>query len=133
MTVSNQSSAVTYLANGSVNQWTFDFPILEASWLQFKLKDPTGVLSTIPPTGYEVVGIGSPTGGYVVYPLAGPPVAPGWRVRIQRVVPLVQQVDIVNQEVFLPEVIESSADYTRFIDQQITQRLVDLENSDRWN
>jgi len=132
MTVSNQSSAITYLANGSVNQWDFGFPILHESHLQFKVKDPTGVLSTIPPSSYSVVGIGSPTGGYVVYPLAGDPVAPGWRVRIQRVVPLTQDVDIVNQEAFYPEVIESAADYGRFIDQQLQQRLADLESGDSW-
>lgn len=133
MTVSTQGSAITYIANGSVNQWTFDFPITDENHLQFKLKDPTGVLSTIPPSSYSVVGIGSPTGGYVVYPLAGDPVAPGWRVRIQRVVPLTQDVDIVNQEAFYPEIIESAADYGRFIDQQLAQRLADLEVGDVWN
>ena len=133
MTVSTTASAVTYIANGSVNQWDFKFPITDASHLQFKIKDQTGVLSNIPPSQYQAVGIGSPNGGYVVYPLAGNPVSPGWRVRIQRVVPLVQTTDIVNQEAFYPEVIEAGADYGRFIDQQIMQRLIDIEANDIWN
>ena len=133
MTVSTTASAVTYIANGSVNQWSFAFPITDEAHLQLKVKDQSGVLSTISPSAYSVVGIGSPTGGHVVYPLAGEPVAPGWRVRIQRVVPLTQDVDIVNQEAFYPEIIESAADYGRFIDQQLNQRLIDLESGDVWN
>jgi hypothetical protein len=132
MTISSQSSAATYIGNGAVTQWTFDFPIMDESHLQFKIKDSTGVLSNIAPAAYQVVGIGSPTGGYVVYPLSGTPVPPGWRVRVQRVVPLLQSVDIVNQEAFYPEVIESAADYGRFIDQQLQQQITDLMANDLW-
>ena len=133
MTVSTTASAITYIANGAVTQWNFSFPITDAAHLQLKIKDPTGVLSTIPASAYSVVGIGSPTGGHVVYPLAGNPVSPGWRVRIQRVVPLIQQIDIVNQEAFYPEVIEAGADYAMFVMQQLDQRLLDLEVGDRWD
>jgi hypothetical protein len=132
MTLSTQSSAATYLGNGATTQWAFDFPIMDLSHLQLKTKDATGALNNIAPADYQVVGIGSPTGGYVAYPLSGNPVPPGWRVRVQRVVPLVQPVEIINQEAFYPEVIESAADYGRFIDQQMTQRLIDLEANDLW-
>jgi len=133
MTVSNQTSAVTYIANGAVNSWAFTFPVTQESHLQLKLKDTTGVLSTIPPSAYSVSGIGSPNGGYVVYPLAGDPVAPGWRVRIQRVVPLIQQIDIVNQEAFYPEVVEAGADYSMFVMQQLNQKIDDYLAGDRWD
>jgi hypothetical protein len=132
MTISTQASAVTYIANGSTTQWIFNFPIMDLSHVKLKVKDGTGVLSIIAPAAYQVVGIGSPTGGYVAYPLSGAPVPPGWRVRVQRVVPLVQPVDIVNQEAFFPEVIENAADYGRFIDQDLLQRIVDLEAQDKW-
>lgn len=132
MTISSQASAVTYLGNGATTQWAFNFPITSLSHLQLKIKDSTGALSNIPPGDYQVVGIGAPTGGYVIYPLSGNPVPPGWRVRVQRVVPLVQPVEIVNQEAFYPEVIESAADYGRFIDQQILQRIADIEAIDYW-
>ena len=133
MSVSTQTSAITYIANGSTTQWDFGFPVTLESHLQFKIKDPTGVLSTIPPSAYSVSGIGSPTGGYVVYPLAGNPVTPGWRVRIQRVVPLIQQIDIVNQEAFYPEVIEAGADYSMFALQQMQQQITDLLANDLWD
>lgn len=132
MVVSTQTSAVTYLANGAATVWSYSFPVNNAGWLQVKTKDPTGILSTIGPNDYSVTGIGAPNGGTVTYPKGGQVLQPGWRIRIQRVVPIVQNVEIVNQEGYYPEVLEGSADYRAFIEQQLNQRIIDLEASDPW-
>jgi hypothetical protein len=132
MVVSTQSSAVTYLGNGSTTVWPFSFPVPDASWLQVKTKNSTGVLSTIPANDYTVSGIGAAGGGTVTYPKSGSALATGTRIRIQRVVPIVQNVEIVNQEGYYPEVLEASADYRVFTDQQLSQRITDLEANDHW-
>lgn len=131
MVVSVQTSSVTYIGNDATTQWAYPFPVTDASWLYVKTKDQLGTLSIIPASAYTVSGIGSPNGGFVSYPLSG--VLPtGWRIRIQRIVPLVQNVEIVNQGAYYPEVMEGSADYKIFIDQQLDQRIKDLENDDPW-
>lgn len=131
MVVSTQACAVTYLGNGSTTVWPFSFPVSDASWLQVKTKNDAGVLSTIPASDYTVTGIGAAGGGTVTYPKSGA-LSTGTRIRIQRVVPILQSVEIVNQEGYYPEVLEASADYRVFTDQQLNQRIVDLEANDRW-
>lgn len=131
MVVSTQSSAVTYLGNSATVDWPYSFSVADTSWLQVKIKDPTGVMYTIGPTEYIVSGIGG-SGGIVTYPKSGPPLYAGWRIRIQRVVPIVQSVEIVNQEGYYPEVLEGSADYRAFVEQQLSQRILDIEAGDRW-
>lgn len=132
MVVSTPASAVTYLGNNATMIWPFTFPVSEESWLQVKTKDPTGVLSTISPSEYTVTGIGEAAGGSVAYPKSGPALSSGWRLRIQRVVPILQPTEVVNQEAYFPEIMEASADYKTFIDQQLHQRIIDIESNDFW-
>lgn len=133
MTVSIQTSAVTHLGNGSVTVWGFAFPVPNLAWLQVKTKDPTGALSTVPSTDYTVLMNPDGIGGSLTYPLSGEPLQVGWRIRIRRVVPLVQEVSIVDQGSYYPELLEGSADYSVFIDQQLDQRIVDLTGNDLWD
>ena len=130
MVVSTQTSAVTYLANGATTNWPFAFQVPDLTTLQVKTKDPNGVMSNVSSSDYSVTG--GPTGGSVLFPKAGPPLKAGWRIRIQRVVPIIQNVEIVSQEGYYPEVLEDSADYRTFIDQQLGQRIVDIEANDVW-
>ena len=132
MVVSTQSSAVTYLGNGTTTEWPYNFPIADAAWLEVKTKDPTGVLSVLGSADYDVTGIGAADGGSVIYPKSGTPLPSGWRLRIQRVVPIVQPIEIVNQEGYYPEVLEASADYRAFVEQQLYQRIKDNEDGDSW-
>lgn len=117
MTVNTASNKITYTANGSTTQWTFPFPGIDAQFIEVTIVDTFGTVINIDPDFYSVF-LNAPIdpnptgqGGYVTYPLTGPPLAAGSLLSIIRNLPAVQSTSIANQSIVYPPVIEQEFDY----------------------
>lgn len=120
MTITTESSYVTYLGNGAATSWDYDFPIPSVDDVVIQiLTIATGAVVTLTPAQYSISGVGTPDGGTVIYPLAGPALTSAKEIIIQRIVPLVQETDLSNQSAFYPETVEDALDYLTMIAQQI--------------
>lgn len=104
MPVSNQSTIVTYTANGSTTVFTFPFKVLKSSDLVV-YKD--GVVTT---TGFTISGVGNPTGGSVTFSTAP---TNGVLVRLQRIIVLDRSTDYVEGGQLAAEVLD--ADFDRIV------------------
>lgn len=111
MTISTSSSSVTYTGNGATTVFSYAFLIPDATSAVVYLTtiaDSSTII--LPPSSYTIAGLNSPGGGSVTYPIAGAALSSLYRITIQRVLPLTQPTDIVNQSGFYPEVIEDALD-----------------------
>lgn len=120
MTVSVQTSYIIYTGNGVTTTFPFTFRVDNTSHLYVKLINIATAVETtlVLNTDYSVTGIGNPSGGTVTYPISGSPMAATHKLKIERIVPLVQELAINNQSGFQPEVIEQSLDYMTMMIQQ---------------
>jgi hypothetical protein len=112
MTVSSEVSKVTYEANGSTTAWSFAFAVTTSTDILVFVMNPDGILNQIPASAYTVF-INAPiapnptsAGGFVTYPLSGPPLAIGNTIVLFRDVPEEQPVSISNQSIIYPPVVE---------------------------
>lgn len=131
MTISTQSHKVVYQANGSTTVWSFDFPGGPDPNILVFVIDPDGIqtnVSLISQINLNPNIDPNPTssGGYVVYPLSGPPLAIGNQLLIMRLVPIIQPTSLSNQSTFYPEVVEKALDY---IVEEIQQLAGFIENA----
>ena len=62
-------------------------------------------------------------GGTITYPLSGSPLATGYQLTGQRILDLLQPMDLTNQGNYNPEVVETSADKSIMIMQQNEEKL----------
>jgi hypothetical protein len=117
MTVNTAASKISYLGDGSTTQWTFPFPAVDASFIEVSIVDSQGTITNIAPAFFSVTldptVDPNPTsqGGFVIYPLTGPPLATGNEITIVRNLPAVQSVSLSNQSIVYPPVIEQEFDY----------------------
>jgi hypothetical protein len=117
MTVNNVDNTISYIANGSTTEWIFNFPAVDASFIEVFIVDAVGNQVQLPLSTYTVTLnplIGSnPTsqGGKVLFPLVGAPLANGSKLTIVRNLPAEQNVSIANQSVIYPPIIEQEFDY----------------------
>jgi microcystin-dependent protein len=121
MTVTTTTTSVSYTGNSSATEFAYTFPIPVADGVVVQTEViATGVRTTLTDSQYSITGIGDPDGGEVTYPLVGSPLASTHKIIISRVLPVVQETDLTNQDGFYPEVIESALDYLTMLAQQIS-------------
>lgn len=118
MTVNTTDSTVIYSGNGVSTEFDFPFKVLDESHLEITRRDTaTGLIDyTYTDSDYTITGIGEALGGTVEL---NDPLESGYKIIITRVVPYTQEVDIVNQSGFYPEVIEDQLDLMEMQTQQV--------------
>lgn len=123
MTITNATRLVLAGGNGATTEWPFAFLIPTAEELVVTTYDEFGVPTVQDASAYSVVGINSPTGGTVTYPLVGDPLAVGEQIVIERRVSFVQPTSFANQQRFFPTVLEAALDRLVMQTQQLAEIL----------
>lgn len=118
MSFSTTAYTVQYNGNGSTTAFAVPFLFYENSHLKVTLTSSAGIdtVQTIT-THYTVAGAGVSSGGTVTM-LTAP--ASGSKLTIERIVPLVQQTELDNDEDFPSENVEKQLDLTVQMIQQIS-------------
>jgi len=128
MTVSTQTSQVTYFGNGSTTSWTFPFIGVAASDIEVSYTNLAGTTTILGPSQYTLTlnpaAVGSlwGIGGTVIYPISGSAITTGTFLTIRRIVPFQQTTSISNQGAFYPQAIEQALDLLELQLQQISNR-----------
>jgi hypothetical protein len=121
MTVETQVNFVIYDGDDSAVNFPFTFPILDVAHLEVRERDTTTLVQTVVSTSnYNVTGTGNENGGAVVYDVAP---ATGIQVIIARLLPLTQDLDVLNQGGFYPESVEQEFDISEMQIQQLQEQL----------
>lgn len=116
MTVSTELSHEEYVGNGVTTDFDFRFRIFEGRHLIVVVADDDGNETTLKNgTDYTIVGAGSYHGGKVVL---NKPLAQGWKILLERDLPVVQETDLRNQGKFFAEVHEDAFDYLTMLIQK---------------
>ncbi|MDM3563201.1 hypothetical protein O9361_06155 [Proteus vulgaris] len=116
MTVSTELSHEEYVGNGVTTDFDFRFRIFEGKHLIVVVADSEGNETTLKNgTDYTIVGAGSFHGGKVVL---NKPLAQGWKILLERDLPVVQETDLRNQGKFFAEVHEDAFDYLTMLIQK---------------
>ncbi|MFB0770866.1 hypothetical protein [Proteus cibi] len=116
MTVSTELSHEEYVGNGVTTDFDFRFRIFEGKHLIVVVADSDGNETTLKNgTDYTIVGAGSFHGGKVVL---NKPLAQGWKILLERDLPVVQETDLRNQGKFFAEVHEDAFDYLTMLIQK---------------
>ena len=125
MTISTQTSTVTFSGNGVTTTFTFPFVGDSASTLQVQYTDASGNITTLPSTSYTL-SLNAPAsgqlwgiGGTVTYPLTGPAISAGTLLTVTRIVPYEQTVTLTNQGPLYPQTMEQGLDLLELQIQQI--------------
>lgn len=123
MTVSTQLNYVSYPGDNVATNFAFSFPVFDSADLYVYYQDNVTKLLTLLILGvdYSVTGVGSPTGGAVVTTV---PVPNTVRILITRVVPLTQDLDVLNEGGFYPANFEKALDTQEMAIQQIAERVL---------
>jgi hypothetical protein len=119
MTVSSQTSKVSYSGNGSTVAFTVTFYFLADSDIKVLVRSANGteVVKTLN-TDYTVTGAGDPAGGTVTFVTA--PIS-GQTVVLARSVPLTQVTDYTPNDPFPAETHERALDKLTQLSQQINE------------
>lgn len=124
MTITTTSSSITYTGDGSNTVWNYSFLIPADSDAVITITTiATSETQVLDPSVYTITGINNPVGGSVTYPLSGSPLSTAFRISIQRILPLTQEIDLVNQDGFYPEVVENEFDYLTMLVQQLQDEI----------
>lgn len=116
MTVSTELSHEEYVGNGVTTDFDFRFRIFEGRHLIVVVADSEGNETTLKNgTDYTIVGAGSFHGGKVVL---NKPLSKGWKILLERDLPVVQETDLRNQGKFFAEVHEDAFDYLTMLIQK---------------
>lgn len=120
MTVtSNISTAGPYAGDGVTTSFVVGFPFLDATYLEVTKSDgSTDTLLTLN-TDYKVTGAGQQSGQVILTQ----PLAVGYTLTIERVVPLTQLADYVQGDAFPAETHEKALDKLTMITQQLERGL----------
>ena len=119
MTVSSQTSKVSYSGNGSTVAFTVTFYFIASSDIKVLVRSANGteVVKTLN-TDYTVTGAGDPAGGTVTFTTA--PIS-GETVVLARSVPLTQITDYTPNDPFPAETHERALDKLTQVTQQINE------------
>lgn len=126
MTIESTTNKARFLGDGSNTVFPFSFPIPSVDDLFVYYTNPTGVTVLLDPSTYSVaitaVSEGTPLYvGTVTYLLSGSPIPLSSILVLLRTVPYDQTVDLVNQDGFYPEVVESGLDNLEMQIQQLVE------------
>ncbi len=114
------ASSITYNGNGATTSFDYPFKIFAATEMEVWLTDAAGAETQLNSDNYTVSGVGDDAGGSVLYPVAGDPVATGEKLTLRRILAVKQDFfDPSNNTAFHAEVLETSADKTLAIMQQL--------------
>jgi|5_EtaG_2_1085323.scaffolds.fasta_scaffold00407_4 hypothetical protein len=121
MTVSSSTNKVSFSGNGTLTTFAYSFKIFDQDDLTVILRaaDGTETTQTIT-THYTVTGVGSASGGNVVF---GTAPASGVTVVIIREQPLTQGLDLVPNDPFPAQSLEESLDKLTFMAQKHEEEL----------
>lgn len=123
MTIATSQSSAIGQGNGATTSFNYGFKIPDASTLVVTYTSATGVQTVLSPTQFSVTGLGSPNGGAVTYPLAGPAIALGTSITIARAIPYTQPTRLENQAGYFPEAVEGALDW---LEMQIQQAVASI-------
>lgn len=117
MTVTTTTRQAVLTTNGSTTVFPFSFKVLNAAHVTVQLRNATTkvVEKTYTAGEYTLSGVGASSGSVTISPAP----AAGKELVIVRTVPYTQEVDIVNQGGFFPEVIENQLDLNVMQTQQL--------------
>lgn len=121
MALSNTLRKVIHAGNASATVFPYTFPIPEVSQISVIYTDAAGAETTLSPSLYTVTGIGTLTGGSVIYPLIGSAIATGTLLTIVRTVAYTQDTVLINQGGYYPEVVEAALDKITMEIQQLAE------------
>jgi hypothetical protein len=121
MTLETTTNKTIFLGNNATTTFTYSFIIPTAASARVIYTDADGVELEVAPAAYTITGINDPDGGTVEYPLSGSPIATGTTLTVERIVPLEQTTDLVNQGGYYPSVVEDALDYQMMAIQQIQE------------
>ncbi|HHK8874959.1 TPA: hypothetical protein ACQZB3_000539 [Escherichia coli] len=117
MTVSTVVNHEQYSGNGVTTVFPYRFRILKSSHMAVTVSDATGVIKTLAyGTDYSITGAGLVSGGDVIL---SAPLAEGYEIALDRVLPAVQETDFRNQGRFFAETHEDAFDYLTMLFQQV--------------
>ncbi|MEQ9887602.1 hypothetical protein ABRP55_13735, partial [Pectobacterium zantedeschiae] len=117
MTVSTEISHEEYTGNGVTTTFPYRFRITNSSFMLVKTADLDGNETTLVlNTDYTLTGVKSYSGGNVVLTNALPI---GWRILLERNMPLLQGTDLRNQGSYFAEVHEDTFDYMTMLIQKV--------------
>lgn len=121
MTVPTTTNKVIADGNSVATVFPFTFGTLPSGDLVVSLFDSEGTeYPQVENTDYTVQGKGADDGGSITF--VSPPIS-GYKVLIQRILPITQPTDLKNQGSFYPRTVERMSDRSTFIDQQIKERV----------
>lgn len=124
MTVTTELATITYTGNGSTEDFPIPFKFFSSDHIQLTLVTiSTGAGTLVPPADYTVTGAGEAAGGSVNYLPGGLPMSALYQVRIDRVVPLTQDLNIIREGNFDPAALGKQLD---LIVMQVQQLKADL-------
>lgn len=120
MTIATQSSKVNYQGNGVTTEFQIPFPFLEEEdiYIQKQLDD-TNIVNLTYGTDYSVTGAGNASGGTVVLTTAP---SASEVISVYRSVPLTQEVDYRENEIFPAETHEEALDKLTMEVQQLQEQ-----------
>ncbi|HHT0060524.1 TPA: phage tail fiber protein, partial [Raoultella planticola] len=117
MTVSTQVSRNEYTGNGATTQYDFTFRIMDKSDLLVQTLDASETITTLTlDADYSVTGVNRYPGGKVVL---NTPLPDGYKISIERSIPVTQETSIRNQGGFFPEIHEDAFDKLTMLVQQV--------------
>lgn len=117
MTIASSVNKITYEANGSIRTWPFNFKVFSPEHLKLVVTDALGEEST-PENNFSV----DLQASAITYPVTGEALKKGNKVTVVRLLPIVQEMDLVNQGQFDAETLERSADEIVMMIQQLDER-----------
>ena len=131
MTISTQDSKVNYQGNGQTKVFQIPFPFLENNQIYVQKKDAQGnLINYTYATDYTVTGADEENGGSVTLNVAP---EQGSTISIYRDVPLTQEVDYRENEIFPAETHEEALDKLTMEVQQIQEQLDRSVKVDRFS
>lgn len=120
MTVGTTTNVAKLLTDGVATDFPYAFRVLDKAHLTVFLRDLDGVVvKTYTQNEFSVGGLGENSGSVTITPAP----AADHELLIVRIVPLLQETDIVNQGGFFPEVIEQQLDLIVMQVQQLREEL----------
>ena len=121
MTITTTIAKNSYSGNGSTTVFAYQFKILAQGDLQVILRSSTGT-ETVQEitTHYTVSGVGSATGGNVTF---GSAPASGVTVVIRRATTQTQTVDLVENDTFTAETVETAFDRSIILAQELQEQV----------
>ena len=109
MTVSNTKSFNEYTSTGTETVWSFTFDVSDPSQVKVYEIDDNNIRNDVT-TGVTI--------DIVAKTVTYGPITSGHKIRIERVTPATQEVDLSTQGPFLPQVLEDALDKLTYISQE---------------